>query len=47
MEVSEDTVPCTRDLPVIVTEIPLGDKFESGQTHTVSANGEETSFTAR
>ena len=47
MEVSEDTVLCTRDLPVIVTEIPLGDKFESGQTYTVSANGEETSFTAR
>ena len=46
-EVSEDNVPCTRDLPVVVTEIQLGDNFESGRTYGVSVNGEETAFTAR
>ena len=46
-EVAEASVPCTADLPVVVTEIPLGDSFESGQTYTVSVNGEETSFTAQ
>ena len=45
-EVAEDNVPCTRDLPVVVTEIQLGDNFESGRTYTVSVNGEETAFTA-
>lgn len=46
-EVSVDNVPCTRDLPVVVTEIQLGDNFESGRTYTVSVNGEDTAFTAR
>lgn len=46
-EVSEDNVPCTRDLPVVVTEIQLGDNFESGRSYSVSVNGEETAFTAR
>ncbi len=45
-EVSEDNVPCTRDLPVVVTEMQLGENFESGCTYTVSVNGEETAFTA-
>ncbi len=47
MEVAEDNVPCTRDLPVVVTEIPLGANFESGRTYTVSVNGEEAAFTAK
>ena len=46
-EIAEDNVPCTRDLPVVVTEIDLGENFESGRTYTVSVNGEETAFTAR
>ncbi|MBC8279877.1 MAG: hypothetical protein H8E48_03730 [Chloroflexi bacterium] len=45
-EVTADNVPCTRDLPAVLSEIPLGDGFESGRTYTVSVNGEETSFTA-
>jgi len=47
LEVAEENVPCTDDLPAISTEIPLGDGFESGHTYTVSVNGEETAFTAR
>ena len=46
-EVLEDNVPCTRDLPVAVTEIQLGDNFESGRAYTLSVNGEETAFLAR
>ncbi|MDA0264716.1 MAG: hypothetical protein O3A93_09890 [Chloroflexi bacterium] len=45
-EVAEDNVPCTRDLPVVVTEIPLGGDFEAGRTYTVLVNGTEASFTA-
>jgi len=47
MEVTEDSVPCTRDLPVVVTEIPLGDNFEAGRTYTVFVNEESTTFTPR
>ena len=47
MEVAEDNVPCTRDLPVVVTEIPLGEDFETGRTYTVFVNDESTTFTAR
>ncbi len=47
MEVTAENVPCTADLPVVNTEIPLGDDFESGRKYTVSVNGEETAFTAR
>jgi hypothetical protein len=43
-EVSEDNVPCTRDLPVIVTDIPLGTEFVPGMTYTVVVNGIETGF---
>ena len=38
LEVAEENVPCTDDLPAISTEIPLGDGFESGHTYTVSVN---------
>jgi len=47
LEAAEKNVPCTDDFPAVLTEIPLGDGFESGQTYTVSVNGEETVFTAR
>lgn len=44
MEVSEENVPCTEDYPAVVTEIPLGDDFESGRTYVVSVNGTEVTF---
>ncbi len=47
LEVTADNVPCTADLPVVLSEIPLGEDFTGGQTYTVSVNGEETVFTAR
>lgn len=47
MEVAEDNVPCTRDLPVVVTEIPPGDNFEAGRTYTVFVNDESTTFTPK
>ncbi|HIF43943.1 MAG TPA: hypothetical protein EYG27_03535 [Dehalococcoidia bacterium] len=43
-EVLADNVPCTRDLPVVITEIPLGTAFEDGTTYTVVVNGVETNF---
>ncbi len=46
MEVAADDAPCTFDLPVVLTEIPLGKDFEAGRTYTVSVNGEESVFTA-
>ena len=47
MEVAADNVPCTSDLPAVLTEIPLGADFVAGMTYTVSVNGEEVVFTAR
>ena len=43
-EVLADNVPCTRDLPVVITEIPLGTAFEDGTPYTVVVNGVETNF---
>ena len=41
-------VRCTRDLPVVVTEIPLGGEFDAGETYTVVVNEKVTnSFVAR
>ena len=42
LEVAESNVSCTRDLPVVVTEIPLGSDFGPGVTYTVVVNGELT-----
>ena len=48
MEVAADYLrPCTEDLPVVVTDIPLGGEFDEGTTYTVSVNGEEAVFTAK
>jgi len=47
MEVAENNVLFTCDLPVVVTEIPLGEDFEAGNTYTVFVNDESTTFTAR
>ena len=41
-------MPCTADLPVVATGIPLGSEFTPGKTYTVNVNGEVTNaFTAR
>ena len=41
------SVPCSTDLSIVTTEIPLGENFESGRTYTVSVNGGETDVTPR
>ena len=33
-------MPCTADLPVVETEIPLGNGFAAGETYTVNVNDE-------
>ncbi len=41
-------MPCTADLPVVATGIPLGSEFTPGETYTVNVNGEVTNaFTVR
>ena len=49
LEVSPGQVaPCTADLPVVSTDIPLGSSLAAGETYTVVVNGEVTnSFLAR
>jgi putative lipoprotein len=48
LEVVEKNVPCTADLPVVVTEIPLGGDFTGGETYRVVVNGQATnSFVGR
>ena len=45
MEVAADYVlPCTADLPLVATDIPLGGDFAEGRTYTVSVNGTEATF---
>ena len=47
LEVAQENAPCTKDLPAVSTEIPLGTDFISGQTYTVTVNGDtETTFEA-
>ena len=47
LEVKE-IMPCTRDLPVAMTEILLGTEFNSGESYKVIVNGEVTnSFVGR
>ena len=46
LEVAEQNVECTADLPVVRTEIPLGIDFEPGVTYAVHVNDFTTSFTA-
>ena len=48
LEVTAENVPCTRDLPVVQTTVPLGSDFQSGETYKVIVNGEVTEeFTAQ
>ena len=48
LEVSEENVPCTRDLPVVETIIPLGIDFDSGREYTITIGDQETlTFTAQ
>ncbi|MDP6403173.1 MAG: YbaY family lipoprotein [SAR202 cluster bacterium] len=42
LEVVDKNVPCTRDLPVVVTRISLGTEFTSGETYTITVNDEVT-----
>ena len=42
LEVTEDNVPCTRDLPVVETVVSLGSGFNSGEEYTVEINGQVT-----
>lgn len=44
LEVAENNVFCTADLPVVVADIPLGSDFEPGVTYNLSVNGTETTF---
>ena len=47
-EVVEASVPCTADLPVVETSVPLGNDFEPGVEYTVTVNSEKVaSFLAR
>jgi len=41
LEVTE-IVPCTKDLPVVMNEIPLGVEFISGESDKAIVNGEVT-----
>lgn len=38
LEVVDKNTPCTRDLPVVITKVPLGSDFEAGKTYTVVVN---------
>ena len=42
LEVTADNVPCTLDLPLVRTTIPLGSDFQSGETYTVIVNNDVT-----
>jgi len=42
LEVPQDNVPCTRDLPVVETGVSLGSDFESGEEYKVTINGQVT-----
>ena len=41
LEVTEENVPCTKDLPVVETIIPLDVDFISGQGYTVAIGDED------
>ena len=47
LEVLEKNQPCTRDLPAVDTQIPLGSDFTSGQEYTVILNDDRKTFTAQ
>ena len=47
LEVLDQNMPCTRDLPAVTTQIPLGSDFTSGEEYTVVVNGETKTFTAQ
>ncbi len=44
MEVTEDNVPCTADLPVVSMDVILGTDFAENRTYTVSVNGTDYTF---
>ena len=47
LEVLQKNLPCTRDLPAVDTQIPLGADFTPGQEYTVVLNGVRKTFTAQ
>ena len=47
LEVLDKNMPCTRDLPAVTTQIPLGSDFTPGEEYTVIVNGETKTFTAQ
>ena len=47
LEVLQKNLPCTRDLPALDTQIPLGSDFTPGEEYTVIVNGETKTFTAQ
>ena len=47
LEVAETNVPCTRDRPVVETEISLGKDFTSGEEYAVKVNDQTETFTAQ
>ena len=47
LEVLDKNTMCTRDLPAVTTQIPLGFDFTPGEEYTVVVNGVTTTFTAR
>ena len=47
-QVSDQQAACTRDYPLVETNVPLGSDFESGEKYTVKVNSETvTSFVAQ
>ena len=47
LEVAQTNVPCTRDRPVVETDISLGKDFKSGEEYTVRVNDHTETFTAQ
>ena len=47
LNVLDKNTMCTRDLPAVTTQIPLGSDFTPGEQYTVVVNGETNTFTAR
>ncbi len=47
LEFREEGLRCTRDLPTVVTQVPLGGDFTSGEEYTVVVNGVTRAFTAQ
>ena len=47
LNVLDKNTMCTRDLPAVTTQIPLGSDFTTGEEYTVVVNGVTRTFTAQ